>query len=314
MSALRECLTDVSVKFLCSVFGYSKQAYYKACRVHAHEELKECMILDMVDEYRSQMGRLGGRKLHHLISSRLPGDLRIGRDRFFRLLGAHGYLLRNRRVRVRTTNSYHHYHRFPNLIRDFSPDGPCQLYVSDITYLLGKDGVFYYLCLVTDAYSRKIVGWCVWDTLEMSGPLKALKMALEQTPRTAKLIHHSDRGVQYCSHDYVKMLRDASLEEVSISMTESGDPLENAIAERVNGILKTEWLNQMEFASLEDARGKVEQVIRLYNTKRPHASIDMLTPEQAHLTSGPIKRRWKNYYYKKTSEPDKNEEKNSRFA
>jgi transposase InsO family protein len=275
------------------VFGYSKQAYYKACGVHAHEELKECVILELVQEYRSELGRLGGRKLHHLIRARLPDDLRMGRDQFFRLLGAHGYLLRNRRVRVRTTNSYHHYHRFPNLIRDFIPDDPCRLYVSDITYLSGKDGEFYYLCLVTDAYSRKIMGWSVWDTLAMSGPLEALRMALSQTPPTAKLIHHSDRGVQYCGHDYVRMLRNAPLAEVNISMTESGDPLENAMAERVNGILKTEWLNRMELTSLEDARRKVEKVVRLYNTKRPHASIDMLTPEQAHQMSGPIKRRWK---------------------
>lgn len=244
------------------------------------------------------MGQVGGRKLHYLINKRLPVEMQIGRDALFSLLGDHGYLIRRRAHRVRTTHSYHHYHKYKNLIVDFVPTAAYQLFVSDITYIVAGDRVFYYLSLVTDAYSRKIVGWSISASLDITAPLEALSMALSDVPCGACLIHHSDRGVQYCSHAYVKKLMDAKISRVDISMTENSDPRENAIAERVNGILKTEWINDMKFDSLEDARVQIGKVINVYNNKRPHSSIGMLTPEQAHTQQGKLERKWKNYYKK----------------
>jgi transposase InsO family protein len=259
------------------------------------DSLKESIILDMIDEYRSEMSRLGGRKLHYLVNNRLPVELQMGRDAFFSLLRRQGYLLRMHKYRVRTTYSYHHYHKYKNLIVDFVPASSCQLFVSDITYIPVSPGVFYYLSLVTDAYSRKIVGWALSERLDAKAPLEALEMALAEVPEEAKLIHHSDRGVQYCSHAYVKMLMDARVAQVAISMTEGADPRENAIAERVNGILKMEWLNHMKLGTVEEARIQIARVIDVYNNKRPHSSIGMLTPAQAHTKQGSMHRKWKNY-------------------
>jgi len=259
----------------------------------------------MVKEYRSNMKRLGGRKLHHLISKCLPQELQIGRDAFFDLLRKWGCLVRKTRKYTRTTHSYHHYHKYKNLIIDFIPDAPGQLFVSDITYIEGPSEVFYYLSLITDAYSRKIVGWSISDSLSIKGPMEALGMALRQLPPHTNLIHHSDRGVQYCSHAYVNMLKEAPI-QVNISMTENSDPRENAIAERVNGILKTEWINDMKFNSLQQAIADIQKIIDIYNTKRPHSSVEMLTPEQAHQQKGKLKRKWKSYYNKKKNEEKQN--------
>ena len=167
---------------------------------------------------------------------------------------------------------------------------------ADITYVRNVEGRFYYLSLLTDAYSRKIVGWALEDSLEMSGPIKALNMALETLPPGSDLIHHSDRGVQYCSKDYISILQGI---KCRISMTENGDPRENAIAERVNGILKEEWLNKEMITTLGQARDIVRKVIDIYNTRRPHSSVEMLTPEEAHAKKGPLKRKWKTIYKRK---------------
>jgi len=239
------------------------------------------------------MPRIGGRKLLQRIQPRLPGELSLGRDSFFDFLRDKGLLIRKRRNRVRTTYSNHWLHKYPNLIKGFIPQKAHQLWVSDITYIETAEG-FGYLSLITDAYSRKIIGWELGETLEAKHTVKALQMALNQLPKgTLKAIHHSDRGVQYCCDDYVKLL---NKNHFQISMTENGDPRENAIAERVNGILKTEWLNQMKLASLEQATNELKQIIKTYNQQRPHGSLDMRTPEYAHNQSGDFKKHWKNYY------------------
>ena len=248
----------------------------------------------MVLEQRKKMPRLGGRKLLEILEPRFPEELKLGRDSFFNFLREHRLLVRKRRRKVYTTNSSHWLRKYDNLIKDFISTAPSQLWVSDITYIETKDG-FAYLSLITDAYSRKIVGWSLGDTLEAKHSISALKMALKQRTESANLYHHSDRGIQYCSDGYVKLLRKHNIQ---ISMTENGDPLENAIAERV-GILKGEWLNDLKLKSKIQAENQLKKIIYTYNHFRPHGSINMLTPYKAHLQSGLLQRRWKNYYKQK---------------
>jgi len=248
------------------------------------------------------MPRIGGRKLLKLIGPGLPEELKMGRDLFFNFLREKGLLVRKRRNRVRTTYSNHWMHKYPNLIREFTAKRPHQLLVSDITYIATMEG-FGYLNLITDAYSRKITGWALGNTLEARHTVSALKMALKQLPKGTKgVYHHSDRGVQYCSDEYVKILKKNNFK---ISMTENGDPRENAIAERVNGILKDEWLNQMKLKSIEDASRQLQEIIRIYNDQRPHLSLDMMTPQYAHGQDSVLKKQWKNYYYNKSKEEKK---------
>lgn len=237
------------------------------------------------------MPRLGTRKLYHMLTEPLEKHgIRIGRDKFFDLLQKYGLLVRRRkRKRIYTTDSNHRFNRYPNLIKEAVPNAANQIWVSDITYISLKGG-FAYLSLITDAYSRMIVGYCLYPTLQRQGPINALTMALEGKEGAAGLIHHSDRGIQYCCDDYIQLLTSNSIQ---ISMTEKGDPYENAIAERVNGILKAEFGLNKTFVSFDEAIKAVEQAVEIYNTLRPHASCDYLTPQIAHQKQGIIKNRWK---------------------
>lgn len=197
-----------------------------------------------------------------------------------------------RRRRYKTTDSRHHYRKYPNLIADVVPSRPNEIWVSDITYVETDEGVCY-LSLITDTYSHKIVGWAVGPTLETVYPLNALKMALATIDdvTASRLIHHSDRGCQYCSNEYVSELKKR---HVNISMTQSGDPLENAIAERANGILKVEWLYKMRITTRDECRSILDRIIDFYNTQRPHMSIGMQPPEAVHMQTGEQWRCWKN--------------------
>lgn len=286
---------------MCDLFGKSRQAYYQHSRYVYKEELKAEILLQLVWKERKLKPRTGGRKLLLHIQPHLPAELYLGRDSFFEFLREQGLLIRKRRYRARTTYSNHWLHKYPNLIREFVPEKAHQLWVSDITYIETKEG-FGYLNLITDAYSRKIIGWDLGATLEAKHTVKALQMAINQMPKGIKgVIHHSDRGVQYCCSDYVKVL---TKNHFQISMTENGDPRENAIAERVNGILKDEWLNQMKLTSIMQATNQIEQIIRIYNQNRLHSSLDMRTPEYAHDQSGKFKKHWKNYYQNNNSEQE----------
>lgn len=249
-------------------------------------------MLTVVKKIREKQKRLGGRKLLNMVAQRVPSEHLMGRDEFFVFLRRHGMLVRRRRTRAITTNSYHWLHKYPNLIRELTPFRPNHLWVSDITYIkIGKS--FAYLFLITDAYSRKIIGWNLSDNLGSDNAIYALNMAISQLPaECGEIIHHSDRGIQYCSLKYVKVLETHG---IKISMTENGDPYENAIAERVNGILKTEWLYDMHLSSYKDAKNAVNEVIKIYNSERPHSSIRMLTPDQAHMLTGKLQRLWKSY-------------------
>ncbi len=221
-------------------------------------------------------------------------QISFGRDALFSLLGDHGLLVRKRKRKATTTFSGHRFKKYPNLIKGLIPLASNQLWVSDITYIVVA-GKFGYLSLITDAYSHKIVGFHLSHTLEAKGSVSALRMALKNCSGIAGLTHHSDRGVQYCCNDYVDEL---GQHNIRISMTENGDPLENAIAERVNGILKEELL-KMEYRNFAEANYGVASAIDTYNSVRLHSSCDMLTPDEAHTKQGTLKKHWKNYYKKK---------------
>ncbi len=285
-----------SIQTLCSLLGYSRQAFYKFIKQSEKEALQHDLILQEVLKIRKTLKRVGTRKLLFKMEGFMREQhIEIGRDAMFDLLATHKLLIRKRKRRVPvTTFSDHWMRKYPNLIIDFIPTAPNQLWVSDITYITLKDD-FAYLSLITDAYSRKIVGFYLSETLSADGCIKALLMALKNNPQLGRLIHHSDRGSQYCCADYVSIL---DKHFVKISMTQSGDPLENAIAERVNGILKDELLEKI-YINYQEAKQAIAAAISIYNYQRPHSSIDMLTPIEAHLREGELKRRWKNYYSKK---------------
>jgi len=277
---------------LCGLFGKTRQAYYKRKKESYKESLNEDLVLTVVRKIRETQKRTGGRKLIGMVRERVPAEQLMGRDEFFNLLRRYGLLVRKRKFRAVTTNSFHWLHKYPNIIKGLSPERPNHIWVSDITYIKTEEG-FLYLYLITDAYSRKIIGWQLSDNLGSDNAILALYMAISQLPaKCDEIIHHSDRGIQYCSLKYVKLLE---VHGIKISMTENGDPYENAIAERVNGILKTEWLYDMNLNNYSEAKAAVDEVIRIYNSERPHSSIEMLTPDQAHELTGKLNRLWKSY-------------------
>lgn len=284
-----------SVRYFCSLFGKSRQAWYEQLNREDEAQLNATLVLKLVQEIRQDLPRAGVPKLHFMLKEKLAlHDIKMGRDALYTLLGEHGFLLRYRRRKPYTTDSNHPYRKYPNLIRDALLTHPGQLWVSDITYLrVGQK--FAYLSIVTDAYSRKIVGYCLYPTLHSQGAINALTMAAK-SKRGSSLIHHSDRGIQYCCADYVKLLE---YYKINISMTENGDPYENAIAERVNGILKGEFLLNKSFASLAEAEQAVYDAVAKYNHVRPHASCDNMTPAQAHEQNGILRKRWKSRTYPK---------------
>jgi transposase InsO family protein len=242
---------------------------------------------------------MGGRKLYELLQPfLLAHQIKMGRDRLFDVLSANYLLVKRKKKQTITTNSFHRFKKYPNLIRGFAPTSPNQLWVSDITYWR-INGSFVYISFITDAYSKKIVGYHLGDSLQTSETIQALEMAISNLPaendKTLQLMHHSDRGTQYCSNEYVQLLE---INNIGISMTENGDPLENAIAERVNGIIKEEYLNDYQVDNTEDAKELLDAVIQLYNNERPHMSIGNLTPNQVHQNNIKTEKLWKNYYVK----------------
>lgn len=228
-------------------------------------------------------------------------NIHIGRDAFFDLLADNKLLVRNKKRSVHTTNSKHFFYRWPNLVKGFTPQHAHELWVADITYIPVAEERFAYLYLITDAYSRKIVGFHVSDNMRVGSAVVALQKALEQKPADAIVIHHSDRGLQYCSNEYVKLLQQ---HHALISMTQNGDPYENAMAERVNGILKTELI-AASYQTMKEASIHIARCITIYNYRRVHSSINYQIPHNVHTQTGPQIKRWKNYYNpkKQTSMP-----------
>jgi transposase InsO family protein len=240
------------------------------------------MIVRLVQKERRWQPRIGGKKLYKLLKedlSQMEGSM--GRDKFFDLLGRHDLLVKRKRKYVRTTDSWHFYHKYKNKLKERQITKANQAYVSDITYLRTRNG-FVYLFLQTDVYSRMITGWHLSDSLAIDGAIAALKMTLRQCPVTDNVIHHSDRGIQYCCKEYVRLLKK---NKMIISMTEENHCYENSMAERVNGILKQDFLLDAEFADKQSALKATQQAIKTYNTRRPHWSLNLSTPLKIHLAA-----------------------------
>lgn len=300
---MKQEFAHIGLAKLCGWFGITRQAYYQNNWQGITSSIKEDLILHRVKEIRKNHPSLGTRKLYGMLQPFMEEHhIKMGRDALFDMLAANHLLIRKRKRRTKTTNSNHWLRKYTNLIRDFLPTAPNQLWVSDITYWKINTGEHLYISLITDAYSHKIVGYQVAQTMEAIESIQALQMALSALGAESplQLIHHSDRGIQYCSHAYVNLLKDYN---ISISMTENGDPLENAIAERINGIIKEEYLAHYQVNNLKQAKKILHQAITLYNSERPHMSISNYTPNQLHYSKTIIKTKklWKNYYRKKTT-------------
>jgi transposase InsO family protein len=264
-----------SISQLCNWFGYSRQGYYQHKRLEGRRQQEAEMVLAFVRHFRCQQPRVGGRKLHLMLQN---SGIHIGRDRLFEILRDHKMLVRKRKRYTRTTDSRHPYRYYPNLIKDIRIDRPGQVYVSDITYIHTLEG-FQYLALVMDYYSRKIVGYDLSSNLSIDGSIRALKMALRQIKDPSRLIHHSDRGVQYCCKDYIGLLKKHG---VQISMTEQDHVYENALAERLNGILKDEFCLGDTLQSKDLAKELVRESVKIYNQQRLHMSLNYQTPESVY--------------------------------
>jgi transposase InsO family protein len=257
----------------------SRQSYYKALKSQEKRFTDSEQLLKLVQPIRQLMPRVGGRKLRFMLGEELNQNaIKIGRDRFFRWLREHDLLIHPKRTYIHTTQSNHRFWIHDNLTDQVVLDKPNKLWVSDITYVRTLEG-FCFLALITDAYSRKIVGYDISDSLELEGCRRALKNAVQSASDISQLMHHSDRGIQYCSRPYTDFLREQGIQ---ISMAAKGDCYENALAERVNGILKNEFNLDYTFKTKELAMKAVHQSIYIYNQYRPHWAIDLQTPQQRH--------------------------------
>lgn len=294
---MKQVHRQVNLAKLCRLLGVTRQAYYQHFWRKEDLNIEQELVIQEVLKIRQNHRHIGGRKLYEILQPfLLEHQIKMGRDALFDLLSAHQLLVRKKKRKVYTTHSFHWLRKYPNLIKDLHPVASNQLWVSDITYWKYKQG-YLYLSLITDAYSHKIVGYHLAQSLEAVETVKALKMALKELNQLPKgLIHHSDRGIQYCSAEYVKLLKNNN---ILISMTENGDPLENAIAERINGIIKQEYLDGHDVKSITQARLLLKRAVALYNKERPHMSIGYLAPELVHQSNIKTERMWKNYKTRK---------------
>ncbi len=259
---------------ICSLYDKTKQAFYKKI-ISSEKKVDHSEILNLVKRIRAKQPKIGGRKLFKIIDRVYKQELNMGRDKFFELLRDAKLLVEKKRSFVRTTNSKHPFYKHKNKIKDLQITHRNQVWVSDITYLETMNG-FVYLSLLTDLFSRKIVGYHLAKTLQVEGSIKALQMALSSLSSGEKGIHHSDRGSQYCCKAYTDILESKGFE---ISMTEENHCYENSVAERVNGILKDEFLLNLKFIEFESAKKSVQQSIEIYNSERPHFSLNYNTPD-----------------------------------
>jgi len=265
---------------VCRKLQMSRQNFYARRQERQRRAVDEGLVVQLVQRERQLQPRLGTRKLQAMLKKDLEeAGVKIGRDRFFEVLRQHELLVPPPRAEFPcTTNSSHSLPVFTNRVKEIQVQKPNEVWVSDLTYLRTREG-FVYLALVTDKMSRKIVGYHCGDTLEAEGCLRALERALADLPKGAAPIHHSDRGSQYCCHEYVRCLRAHGL---GISMTETDHCAENALAERMNGILKNEYILGREFRTKSEARLAVDQAVFLYNTRRPHTALKFRVPAEIH--------------------------------
>ena len=272
-------MKGVSVSAACCYFGYSRAGFYDWQVSRSHEAVMYDQVLDLVRDQRRVHPRIGGRKLFILIQEDLDRlGLKLGRDKFFALLRHSDLLVSRKKKYAVTTQSFMRFSQFDDLYNGKVWTAPNQAWVSDITYIRVEES-FSYLFLITDAYSRKIVGWWLGQTLEAKWGVEALKIAIRQSARRKGIIHHSDRGFQYCSKQYIQELRKSG---AFSSMGEAGNCYDNAMAERVNGILKMEYLLDATFSSQKEANHAVRHAVSAYNDKRPHMSLAMKKPSEVH--------------------------------
>lgn len=279
---------SVNISFLSDYFGYSRQYFYQTQEKATEKLLMTEIVIAFVLEERDLAPELGSKKLYKLYRD-APFEDHYGRDAFIDVLRKFNLLLKKHQYKVKTTDSNHTNHIYPNLILDLEPTHPNEVWVSDITYIRLKDG-FCYLSLITDMYSRRIMGYDLAPDLKYYHVRDALERAITNANMDLRgLIHHSDRGFQYTYKSYIDALNKLG---IIPSMTQSGDPLENAIAERINGILKKEWLNKYKFSNIEDVIPALEKAILYYNNRRPHLSLEMNTPDFVYNNPGNYKRLW----------------------
>jgi len=290
---MKQFYPSAGLEKLCGLFGKTRQAFYDQSWRSSDEQLQEAFIIDKVKTIRQHIQGIGGSQLHGMLKEELQShNIHIGRDSFYELLRKHNLLIKRRKRYAITTNSNHPYYKWPDLTGNIVITAIEQLWVSDITYLRTENG-FVYLSLITDAYSRKIMGYHVSQYLKAQGCIIALNKAisgLSAQKEKRKLTHHSDRGIQYCCESYVTILQNNN---INISMTQTGSPYDNAIAERVNGILKQHvGLNQV-FKNYTATVAAVCKAIDTYNCLRPHMSVSNLTPQKAHTTKQTLFKKWK---------------------
>jgi putative transposase len=275
--------------FACTLFGIDRQVYYRKIKRRIIKQDKAQLVVKMVLEIRRQMPRIGSKKLYYMLNQDLK-TLKIGRDKFIDILRANHLLITPKRSYHITTMSHHRFRKYKNQLLDLQINKPEQVWVSDITYI-GKRDKPCYLSLITDAYSKKIVGFNVADNLNTESSLVALRFAVKQRKnKEIPLIHHSDRGLQYCANEYQKIL---NKNEIQPSMTQNSDPYENAVAERINGILKQEFYIDKYNQDLPIMKQIIKETVAIYNEKRPHLSNHMLTPNQMHKQSKLIMKTYK---------------------
>ena len=268
-----------SIAIICHGFSLKRDAYYKYQKRYVKRKQMENEVIKLVHKSRRILPREGTRKLMKSLKSDFENKhLKIGRDQLFRILREHDLLIRRKKYSSKTTNSHHRFYKYSNIIKNVEINRPNQVWAADITYIRTIKG-FCYLALITDLRSRKIVGYDLSDSLELAGCVRALKKALYYNKGIENLIHHSDRGIQYCSNVYTNELK---RKKIAISMTEENHCYENAIAERVNGILKDEFYLDQTFASVLQAKRATKNAIKLYNSKRLHLSLDYKTPNYVH--------------------------------
>lgn len=284
----------------CKLLGVSTQAYYKHGNTDLRKLADEAFCVEFIRRIRQKDRGIGGGKLWKMYRKEFGDDHSVGYNRFYDIIEKYNLKVRKKKRRAKTTDSDHDLPLYPNMVKELIPLHPNQLWVSDITYMViylnAQTGEydFCYLSLVTDYYTKEIIGWCVGETLEAKFAIEALNMALKRLGGNpaVDLIHHSDRGVQYASYDYTNLLKK---HHIKISMTECGDPKENAVAERVNGIIKNELLMGMAFFSIEEVRKALKVAIDFYNNERPHMSLDWKTPAEAALCTGELEKKWVSY-------------------
>ena len=299
---MKDSYPGVSLLRFCRLLGVTRQALYQHEWHYEDLNIEAGLIIEQVIDIRRRHPIIGTRKLYLMLQPFLAEhQIKIGRDKLFDVLSTYKLLVRRRKRKIYTTQSYHRFHKYPNLIKEMKVNGINQLWVSDITYFKIMEK-FVYISFITDAYSHKIIGFQVAQTLETIHSLQALEMAIRGIGNCQKhkIIHHSDRGIQYCSEGYVKLLQD---NKILISMTENGDPLENPIAERTNGIIKEEYLSHYSDKTMPEIQERLTQVVALYNNERPHMSCNMITPMKVHRDNLRVEKIWKSYYQTKRQKP-----------